>query len=78
MDTRVAAANCRPYVEKATNLPEEDYSIGRDHLHYMIDEIEAGRVAGEKAHRWLGYLQGVLVAFGAATLEEMKETNLQA
>jgi hypothetical protein len=78
MDTVVAAVNCRPYVDKAQSLTESHPEYGRDHLHHMINEIESGRVAGEKSHRWLGYLQGVLVSSGAATLEQMKQTNLNA
>lgn len=78
MDTKVAAINCRPYVDKAVGLPAEHPEYGRDHLHYMISEIESGRVVGEKSHRWLGFLQGVLVACGAATLEQMKLTNFEA
>ena len=42
------------------------------------DKIESGEVTGEKAHRWLGYLQGVLVATGGTSLEEMKMVNLRA
>lgn len=78
MDTKMAAANCRPFVDRATGIPAEHPEYGRDHLRYMIEEIESGRVAGEKSHRWLGYLQGVLVATGAATLEEVKLTNFKA
>ncbi len=37
------------------------------------------RLASEaKMNRWLGYAQGVVVASGCATLEEMKEINRRA
>lgn len=48
-----------------------------DHLKFMTEEIQkfcdAGRL--DKAFKWLGYVQGVLVAFGAITLEEAKGMN---
>jgi hypothetical protein len=44
----------------------------------MLNEIKALRIEGEKAHRWLGYAQGILVQRRAATLEQMKEVNVNA
>lgn len=32
----------------------------------------------EKAHRWLGYAQGLAVMLGLTTLEEMKVINYEA
>jgi hypothetical protein len=37
-------------------------STGPEHLRWMIEELRSGRVTGEKAHRWLGFVQGVLAA----------------
>lgn len=48
---------------------------GWNHLWEMTKKIESGEVEGEKAHRWLGYIQGVLVAMQISTLEEMKKMN---
>jgi hypothetical protein len=31
------------------------------HLRWMIREIVEGRTVGDKAHRWLGFIQGVLI-----------------
>lgn len=45
------------------------------HLLYMCDEILAGNVQGEKAHRWLGFLQGVLWDDGKFTIGQMKDHN---
>lgn len=50
---------------------------GWNHLWEMCDKIQDGRVEGEKAHRWLGYIQGVLVSHQVGTLEEMKLMNTQ-
>jgi len=48
------------------------------HLNWMLCEICTGRVTKEKAHRWLGYIQGVLVAQCHMTLDEAKEINFKA
>lgn len=48
------------------------------HIIFMLEEIADSRVTGEKAHRWLGYAQGIMVLSGTATLEEMKELNRKA
>lgn len=31
------------------------------HLRWMIEQIRSGVVQGEKSHRWLGFIQGVLI-----------------
>lgn len=31
------------------------------HLRWMLDQIRTGAVKGEKSHRWLGFIQGVLI-----------------
>jgi hypothetical protein len=59
-------------------LPLMDSRYGKDHLTYMVEEIVSGRVQGEKAHRWLGYIQGCVVMSGGSTLEEVKLVNYQA
>jgi len=48
------------------------------HLARMLCDIRTGEVREAKAHRWLGYVQGVLVAKEIATLEEMKKANFDA
>lgn len=56
----------------------EDGDAGSHHLFDMVIEIESGRVSGEKGHRWLGYIQGVLVARGLTTVEAMKRMNFES
>lgn len=46
-----------------------------NHLFDMIAAIENKEVTGEKAHRWLGWIQGVVCCRGGASLDEMKEVN---
>lgn len=50
-------------------------AISEEHLLHTVEKICTGEVSGEKAHRRLGYIQGVLVAYNAATLDEMKKVN---
>lgn len=59
----------------------KDFDIARDdegkkmsHALWMLNEIEF-RIAGEKAHRWLGYAQGILVHGDYLTLEDVKRCN---
>ena len=64
---------------KASSLPEHHPEYGKDHMYEMIYKIELGdrgEVSGEKAHRWLGYIQGCVVCYGGATLEDVKNVNL--
>src|SRR3989344_8056982 len=53
-------------------------NMGLDHLHAMLDEMEQFIKEGqmEKVFRWLGFIQGVLWAFGHFTLNELKDHNL--
>lgn len=44
------------------------------HLNSMLERVQPN-FSEAKTGRWLGYMQGVLVANGVATLEEMKELN---
>ncbi len=52
--------------------------LGIEHIKYMLNEIATEKVQGEKAHRWLGYAQGVLVYSGSFTLDMCKQINLEA
>lgn len=47
------------------------------HLRWMVQEMNSG-MSTNKAMRWLGYIQGILVGVYGASLEDMKELNLQA
>jgi hypothetical protein len=42
----------------------------------MVEFVDEGRI--EKAFRWLGFIQGVLWAHGAYSLEDMKNHNRPA
>lgn len=51
---------------------------GTQHAMWMLHEIAYRKVEGEKAHRWLGYAQGVLVQADFITLEKAKLTNKES
>lgn len=48
------------------------------HLLWMLTQALIFHAAGkaEKAHRWLGFVQGVSVALGIATVEALKLANM--
>lgn len=49
---------------------------GVQHIMFVLDEVEDGRVAGEKGHRWLGWAQGFLCAQGDLSLDDCKYANV--
>jgi len=48
---------------------------GYDHLINMCYKIIDKTVEGDKAHRWLGWVQGCVYCDGTTTLEELKLIN---
>jgi len=77
MDTKTVARNLYDLVDKAA-LPDKHDEYGKDHLKYMLNRIIVGIVEGEKAHRWIGWVQGCVCVGKGATLEEMKRINKAA
>lgn len=55
---------------------QSEGGINNPHLRWMVEQMPG--MAEDKAMRWLGYIQGVLVAQGRSTLSEMKTLNQQA
>ncbi|MDW9531930.1 hypothetical protein RWE87_13570 [Sinorhizobium meliloti] len=39
------------------------------HLRWMLQQLYNGNVTGEKAHRWLGFIQGVMIVGGWLTVQ---------
>ena len=56
----------------------DDDGCGIEHACWMLQGIAQGYVQHEKAHRWLGYAQGVLVMSDTYTLGDMKKANKEA
>ena len=46
-----------------------------EHALWMLLGIASGYIQNEKAHRWLGYAQGILVHTDIVTLSDMKDAN---
>jgi hypothetical protein len=47
------------------------------HLRWMVQEMHAD-MSNNKAMRWLGYIQGILVGVYGITLDDMKELSREA
>ncbi len=60
---------------KRSKLPDKHPEYGKDHLMYMINRIAVGIVEGEKAHRWIGWVQGCVCVGKGASLNDMKKIN---
>jgi hypothetical protein len=46
-----------------------------DHIEWMLEGIEGGYIQDEKAHRWLGWAQGVICALQHVPLDVFKRIN---
>lgn len=51
-----------------SNNPTEN-----SHLVWMLLEIKSGDIQHTKAHRWLGYIQGIMVSKGLITVNEERD-----
>ena len=82
MDVITTAYNLKYLVNERVKSESEVFKHGsKEHLLWMCDriignELDAHRqkVEGEKAHRWIGWIQGCLYMNGVTT-DEMKELN---
>lgn len=68
------AAEAIGWIEEAQRLEASAPKLLiKDSHSYVRDMPIAARSKREKAHRWLGFIQGVLWMAGAFTLNELKE-----
>lgn len=78
---QAAVEEMRQWVDKADSGSIQFFTekfnpdASKEHLHAMLDKIESGEVSGDKAHRWLGYIQGVLVATRNGTVKDFGGVN---
>ncbi len=80
----IAVLKTRVLVELAAGgravLPERDtdHASSPGHVAWMLVQCIHFRrtLKGEKAHRWLGFVQGCLLAHRHATLDELKLANM--
>ena len=75
MDIVKAAENTLVHVSEALGRDASGKSIA--HAVWMLAGISLGYIQDEKAHRWLGYAQGLLVVHGVLGLPEVKKANHQ-
>lgn len=54
--------------KKVEKIDDPGYTY--PHLRWMLEEIRSGRVKEEKAHRWLGFVQGILIREGHFKINE--------
>jgi hypothetical protein len=54
----------------------KDINARTEHLHWMLMAVISGDCHDiTKENRWIGYVQGCLVACGATTVEDMRDIN---
>ena len=81
MDVKVAAHSTKALIAGLDSLKAWGpacAAVTAHHLLEMLSRIESGEITGEKAHRWLGWVQGAICARGAGSLEEFKTINHQS
>jgi len=77
MDIRKAANELWAPVDRS-ELPDEHEAYGKNHLMAMLAMLAGGEITGDKAHRWLGWVQGCICVGKGATLDDMKDINKKA
>ena len=74
MDIILATIDTQRLIYNAV-LPEHHSAYGKDHLNDMCAKIINKEIQGEKAHRWLGWIQCAICIGGGATLGNLKGIN---
>ncbi len=77
MNTQTAAVHLLeklsvPALTQGRRNPE---ATGVAHAIWMLEGIADGYIQHDKAHRWLGYAQALVICDKLLSLEEMKEIN---
>lgn len=76
MNPQIAAQKLLLKVD--SGVARDPDGLGIEHAMWMLQGIFEGYIQHEKAHRWLGYAQGALVASETVSLDDMKRINLAA
>ena len=65
---------------KCDDFPSLQDNAGKEVTHavWMLSGITMNYIKREKAHRWLGYAQALLVVHGKIDLDDAKECNRRA
>ncbi len=77
MNVEKAASNALAYLGDFTSV-RGGSGTTPEHASWMLEGIVSGYVQHEKAHRWLGYAQAIIVTNQLATLDNMKRSNKAA
>jgi hypothetical protein len=75
MNVKAATEETGKLIEDSLWLSETDPDTGRIHLHDMVEKIMSEEVSGEKAHRWIGWIQACVCMGGGASLKTLKDIN---
>lgn len=81
MDVRVAADETHQRLKRSNWPAEKRVGMGPDqfdHIDWMLIGIKEGYIVGEKAHRWLGWTQGIMCAHQGIDLDTFKSINKRA
>ncbi len=81
VDAKKASQTMHAMMDNVTSERDlEGKSVG--HIKWMLEQIISGELDkpdnNEKAHRWLGYAQGLFVAEGITTMDDLREINVNA
>lgn len=78
MDVKIAANKMRDMINDSfLSEADEGDASSKAHLLGMCRKIEEGEVTGEKAHRWLGWIQGCVYKGSAFTLVSLAVGGLR-
>lgn len=73
MNVQAAAVSTLEFVK--VEPIQNTTGTGPQHAAWMLRGIAEGYIQYEKAHRWLGYAQSILVVEKFASLGDMKKVN---
>lgn len=62
-------------LERTYLLPEGRDRASKPHIESMLKDIRDRRVEGEKAHRWIGWVNAAFVVNGEMEFSTMKQIN---
>ncbi len=78
MKVEIAAFETKALLNVKTESKRDPSGRTVNHAKWMLEGIAWGYVTGEKAHRWLGYAQAIVIENSWATLDFIKDLNRNA
>jgi hypothetical protein len=75
-EEQLLAQECLDYVKwEEINFGHGVPGLSNEHVLNILKEVVDGTVTGTKAHRFIGWAQGVLCKEGVVTLDEARDMN---